>query len=161
MKRVCSTNVNFIFEEDSESMGYLEQEHARGKVVNIVAIPAAGYLFVGWSGDCYSNRTSCQVTMNYGKKLTAHFTKAPVKNTDPSLKMFVSPSGSGSVSAGGDSRFALGTSVTVTATPATGYRFASWSGDCTGSGSCMVVMDSLKSVTANFTKDPVTPSTGN
>jgi uncharacterized repeat protein (TIGR02543 family) len=44
-----------------------------------------------------------------------------------------------------------GTSVTLTATPDSGYTFAGWSGACTGTGSCTVSMDSSKSVTETFT----------
>jgi hypothetical protein len=40
--------------------------------------------------------------------------------------------------------------VDITATPAVGYEFDHWSGDCTGSGACQVTMDEDKSVTAHF-----------
>jgi hypothetical protein len=44
-----------------------------------------------------------------------------------------------------------GTTVVLTPTPASSYwRFSGWSGDCTGSGACSVVVNSNKSVTANF-----------
>ncbi|MDH3209714.1 MAG: hypothetical protein OEL91_04960, partial [Burkholderiaceae bacterium] len=43
-----------------------------------------------------------------------------------------------------------GTSVTLTATPATGSRFEGWSGACTGSGACTVSMTAARSVTATF-----------
>ena len=59
------------------------------------------------------------------------------------------PSG---ISCGADcsESYTAGTSVTLTATPANGYTFAGWSGDCTGAGSCVVQMNSNKSVTATF-----------
>ncbi len=44
-----------------------------------------------------------------------------------------------------------GTSVTLTATPDSGSTFTGWSGDCTGTGTCIVSMTSAKSVTASFT----------
>ncbi|MFZ4702284.1 MAG: InlB B-repeat-containing protein, partial [Candidatus Methylumidiphilus sp.] len=48
--------------------------------------------------------------------------------------------------------FNQGTSVTLTATPATGYAFSTWSGACSGTGaSCVVTMNSAQSVTATFT----------
>ena len=47
--------------------------------------------------------------------------------------------------------FAKNTNVTLTATPDAGSSFSSWSGACTGSGSCTMRMSSSKSVTANFT----------
>ena len=46
--------------------------------------------------------------------------------------------------------YSHGTVVTVTPTPATGSTFTGWSGDCTGSGACVVTMNGAKSVTANF-----------
>ncbi|MGI8683457.1 MAG: fibronectin type III domain-containing protein, partial [Mycobacteriales bacterium] len=44
-----------------------------------------------------------------------------------------------------------GTSVGLSATPATGSTFAGWSGACTDTGPCAVTMDAAKSVTATFT----------
>jgi hypothetical protein len=45
---------------------------------------------------------------------------------------------------------ALGTSVTLTATPNGDSSFVSWSGDCSGSGPCSVTMDGPRTVTATF-----------
>jgi photosystem II stability/assembly factor-like uncharacterized protein len=42
------------------------------------------------------------------------------------------------------------TSVTLTATPSSGSVFAGWSGACSGTGDCVLTMDSNKSVTATF-----------
>jgi len=46
--------------------------------------------------------------------------------------------------------FAAGTSVRLTARPARGRRFAGWSGACSGSSSCTVTIDAVKTVTATF-----------
>ncbi|MCX7178675.1 MAG: DUF1566 domain-containing protein [Proteobacteria bacterium] len=46
--------------------------------------------------------------------------------------------------------FTIGTSVMLTATPATGSTFAGWSGDCTGTGTCTVTMDAAKNAKATF-----------
>lgn len=48
------------------------------------------------------------------------------------------------------SGFASGSSVTLTAAPATGSTFTGWSGACTGTGSCTVTMNTSKTVTATF-----------
>lgn len=47
------------------------------------------------------------------------------------------------------------TSVTLTATSSTGSTFTGWSGDCTGTGECVIVMDNATSVTSAFTLDTV------
>lgn len=55
--------------------------------------------------------------------------------------------------------FVQGASVTLTATPAAGYIFKSWSGDCTGSvNTCTVAMNGVKAVTASFLGAPVSPT---
>ncbi len=44
-----------------------------------------------------------------------------------------------------------GTSITLTANPASGYEFTGWSGACSGRGTCSVTVDSASAdVTANF-----------
>jgi hypothetical protein len=66
-------------------------------------------------------------------------------------------SGSGNVSGNGIDCGATcaiqldeGTVATLTATPANGSRFAGWSSDCAGSGSCVVTMSTDKGVGADF-----------
>ena len=46
--------------------------------------------------------------------------------------------------------FAQGTSVTLTATADAGSTFTGWSGACTGTGTCVLTMDTDHSVTATF-----------
>jgi hypothetical protein len=46
--------------------------------------------------------------------------------------------------------FASGTSITLTATPASGSTFDGWSGSCSGTGTCNVSMAQARSVTARF-----------
>jgi PASTA domain/Divergent InlB B-repeat domain len=54
--------------------------------------------------------------------------------------------------------YTFGTTVTLTATPATGSAFSGWSGACSGTGSCSTTMDQARSVTASFTLLPETLS---
>lgn len=53
--------------------------------------------------------------------------------------------------------YASGTSIPLTQAAGSGHSFTSWSGACTGSGSCTVVMDGDKSVTATFASTPGGP----
>src|SRR2546427_732465 len=51
--------------------------------------------------------------------------------------------------------FASGTQVTLTAVPASGSVFGSWSGaGCSGTGSCVVTMNAAQPVTATFLPNP-------
>jgi len=77
----------------------------------------------------------------------------------PQYTLTVSKSGTGSgtvtatgINCGSDcsETYNSGTSVTLTATAATGSTFAGWSGACTGTGTCTVTMNTAKSVTAAF-----------
>ena len=45
--------------------------------------------------------------------------------------------------------------VTLTAVEGTKTRFVSWGGACSGTGTCVVTMDGPRTVTADFTADPV------
>lgn len=67
-----------------------------------------------------------------------------------------SPSSGGTITAGGV--FLEGTSVTITATPNTGFRFTGFSGDLSGTANPQtVVMNGPKTVTANFALAVPTP----
>ncbi|WP_202621794.1 malectin domain-containing carbohydrate-binding protein [Pontibacter russatus] len=72
----------------------------------------------------------------------------------------VSTTGSGTVTKSpNQATYASGTSVSLTATPASGYAFSGWSGDATGTSNPLsVTMGGNKTITANFTQSQ--PSTG-
>jgi hypothetical protein len=53
--------------------------------------------------------------------------------------------------------YATGTSVILTATPASGSLFSGWSGACSGTGGCSVTMSQARSVTATFTLQSSAP----
>ncbi len=52
--------------------------------------------------------------------------------------------------------YSNGTSVTLTATAASGSAFAGWSGACSGTGACTVSMTAARSVTATFNSTATT-----
>jgi hypothetical protein len=128
-----------------------EESYASGTVVNLIATPAAGTAFGGWSGD--PDCTDGQVTMDTNKTCTATF------NLIYALTVSKVGTGSGTVisnPAGTDcgttcsASYISGTVVTLAASPAAGSTFTGWSGACSGTDSCIVTMDAPKSVTADF-----------
>ena len=117
-----------------------------GTSVTLAATPASGYRFDRWSGDVSGNVTSVTITMNANKSVTATFIRTYTLTTS------VSPTEGGSVSPVGGT-YDEGTSVTLTAIPASGYRFDHWSGDVSGNvTSVTITMNTNKSVTATFIK---------
>jgi hypothetical protein len=104
--------------------------------VTLTAEPADDSGFVGWSGDCSGNNSTCSVTMDAAAEVTASF----------ALKSFVltvtkSGNGSGTIVSSPDGilcgedcseSYAVGTSVTLSAQPDADSLFSRWNGACTG-----------------------------
>ncbi len=61
----------------------------------------------------------------------------------------------GGINCGGvcSANFSGGTQVTLAATADSGSTFAGWSGSCSGTGNCTVMVDAAKSVTATFNQN--------
>ena len=74
-----------------------------------------------------------------------------------SLNLIINPVGGGSISlspSGGT--YSDGTTVTMTASPSSGYQFNSWSGDISGTNLVTIItMNSDKNIIANFTTGPL------
>jgi uncharacterized repeat protein (TIGR02543 family) len=128
-----------------------------GDVVNLVAIPASGYRFVGWTGsvDTIENVEAPAITiiMNGDCSVTANFEAIGLEQHN----LTVSSSAGGSITTPGQGMFPydLGTRVSLVATPATGYRFVSWTGDVDtiasiNAASTTITMNGDYSLTANF-----------
>src|ERR1019366_2893636 len=129
---------------------------ASGTSVALTATPNSGSAFAGWSGAC-SGTGSCTVTISANTSVTATFsasTSSPVQ-----LTVQNAGTGAGTVTSNPSSincgqtctaSFASGTSVTLTATPNTGFTFTGWSGACTGTGTCSLTLTADTSVTATF-----------
>jgi hypothetical protein len=127
---------------------------ATGTAVTLTATPDATSTFTGWSGAC-SGTANCVVTAGSPVSVVATFAKL----TYPVSVVTAGSGGGGVVSspAGIDcgatctTSFDAGTDLTLTASPDATSTFAGWSGDCSGTGDCVLTVDGPMSATATFT----------
>jgi len=158
---VGSSDHNLYAVKDSGAKGTRKWYYDTGDVIySSPAIGADGTVYVG----------------SYDSKLYSLYGSPPGQATPP-WPMFhhgpthtgaappplltVTQSGSGAVTStpsgidcGADcaAGYALNTKVTLTPVPESGSIFANWSGDCKGTGACVVTMSAWKSVEAVFEK---------
>jgi len=139
--------------------GTCHATYANGTSVTLNATPASGWTFSQWSGAC-SGSNPCNVIMNSNLNATATFLQ--------NFTLTVSEVGQGTVtsldgqinctdSSGSCSAvYVSGTTVTLNATPASGFTFSGWTGACTGGNPCELLMKSNQTPTANFV--PIGPN---
>lgn len=98
--------------------------YIKGDEVTVKATPKTGYHFVNWkkNGAIVSSNASYTFTASESVTLVAVFEKNPAATVD--IGISITPSGSGTVS--GSGTYTVGDSVTVKATPKTGYHFVNW-----------------------------------
>ena len=134
-----------------------------GAVVNLVATPGVGYLFVEWTGDVGTiddvYAASTTITMNSDYSITANFEEISSVQYD----LTTSSTAGGSVTEPGEGLFTYdeGAVVDLVATPGAGYLFVEWTGDVgtiddVYAASTTITMNSDYSITANFEVVPVT-----
>jgi uncharacterized repeat protein (TIGR02543 family) len=115
-----------------------------GDVVELTVVPAAGWHFVNWTGDATGASNPVSVTINGNKAVTANYAQTGYTLTVTSAHGTVTTSPEQAI-------YYYGDVVQLTAQPALGWFFASWSGDATGATNPLsVTMDADKSITANF-----------
>ncbi len=138
------------------NLGDCYEGYVSGTEVTLTATPDAGSTFAGWSGDC-KLLTPCVLVVDANKQVAATFNKSTASTT---FALAVTLVGSGKVTSnptgincGADctENYVSGTEVTLTATASQGFFFAGWSGACTGTGTCKVVMNQNTNVAATFT----------
>ncbi len=127
-------------------------------VVTVSATPDTGYTFDSWSGDLSGSTNPTTITMSANRNVTANFTANCY-----TLTTSISPGGGGSVSASPTNsagcaagQYTYNESVSLTASPGTGYVFSNWSGDLTGSTNpgTLAMPAANAAVTANFAVVP-------
>ena len=135
-----------------------------GTNVTLTVTPDPGSTFIGWSGDC-TGTGNCTVNMAASRNVTANFGGVTSLR---GLSAWVLGTGKGTVGSTPSgitcatfcsAQFIENTLITLKATPGSGSTFVGWSGDCTGTGACVVKMSASKRVIATFKTTPFSVST--
>jgi hypothetical protein len=134
--------------EGSVSRSPDQPSYAAGSVVELTALPAAGWSFAGWSGQLSGTANPASVTINGNISISASFVVAPV----PEYTLTVGTVGEGTVTLdppGGT--YPEGTEVALQAIAADGWTFAGWSGALSGTANpASIVITGSSSVSASF-----------
>lgn len=127
-----------------------------GGSVTLTAIPEAGSLFVGWSGDACAGTASCSVLMNQPRSVKAAFVSAPrrISVSRAGNGDGVVTSTNGTIVCGNacDANFSPAVGIELIAVPVRGSSFVGWSGDCVGLGNCIIAQNKDVAVTAIFNR---------
>ncbi len=135
----------------TSSPGCNANQYIYGQNVALTANPVNGYQFTSWGGSASGTNPVTSITIQGNTSVSATFQPRCY-----SFTLTAAPSGSGAVSASPTSNCANGgylfdTAVTLTASPASGYVFANWSGSVSGGASPTTFnISSPTNVTANF-----------
>ena len=121
--------------------------YAAGANVTITATPNSGYVFVQWNDG--NTNASRSITMTGNLTYTATFDVAPPSTF--TLTLHAEEGGTVSASPN-QASYDPGATVTITATPNSGYHFDHWS-DGNTSASRTITMDANKTFTAYFLSD--------
>ncbi|MFM7717928.1 MAG: S8 family serine peptidase [Actinomycetota bacterium] len=136
---------------------------SKSGLVTLTAVAGAGSTFTGWTKCPVPSGATCTLVVSQATySIGAAFT---VPSFTLSLSMSKPPRTSASVTLSAPSTtsrnctsscsygYTSGTTVTLTANPATGARFTGWGGACSGTAlTCTVTMSAARSVTATFKK---------
>jgi Divergent InlB B-repeat domain len=115
--------------------------------------------FISWQGLCIGNSARCDLVVAQTGAVTVHWLPGIPVETQYGLN--VTRAGTGRIASnppgidcGGSclASYRPGIDVTLSATPGSGYAFAGWNGDCSGSGACRVNMRASLWVSAVFRK---------
>jgi uncharacterized repeat protein (TIGR02543 family) len=116
--------------------------------VTLTAAPATGYTFAGWGGSCAGTAATTTVQVDAVKTCSATFTSGVVNG--PPYTMTISPRPTGGTVTGaglncGPTSALCTASMPapmpygMSATPAAGYTFGGWTGDCAGTNPSLYI----------------------
>jgi hypothetical protein len=131
-------------------------KYTKGTQVTLTAIPTAGYDWKSWSGTAGDTANPTTVVMNGNVNVTVIFDarSSLIINNQLVIGSVVSfTEGTVAVSPvpGNDGKYTKDTKIILTATPAAGYDWKSWSGTAGDTANpTTVTMSSNKQVTATF-----------
>jgi uncharacterized repeat protein (TIGR01451 family)/uncharacterized repeat protein (TIGR02543 family) len=143
--------------------GTCNDDYDNGTLVTLTATPATGYTFTGWSGDCSGSSTTCEVTMDQARDVTATFATTQLTHT-----LTVKRTGKGKgradstpagIACGSDciETYNDGQVVKLVAKPHKGSVFKGFTGcDSVQGNTCTVTLDTDRVVVVKFT--PYVPS---
>ena len=131
----------------------------------LTATPASGFTFTSWGGACAGTTSTTSVLVDAARTCSAAFTASGGGGglpTGPPYTLTITPPTGGKVLGAGLNCGAGGTACSVSmpaamtlgiqATASSGYTFAGWSGDCSGTGaSVWVDLKGARTCAANFT----------
>lgn len=125
----------------------------KNSTVTLTAIANQNYVFSHWSGDILSTSNPITITITTNTTIIANFVENLSGTKTYTIDLSVNPEGAGIVYFNPQGPTYLeNTQITLTAQPNNGYIFSNWSGDIqSSSNSVVVIMDSNKQITANFT----------
>jgi hypothetical protein len=147
--------------DTSGSDGECSHGFVDGTVVTLTET-AFDSAFNGWggAGSSCGNNSTCQITITSNQTVTADFIPAPTYNLAVQQQGLGTASGTGTVisnPAGIDCpgncsfNFVGGVPISLTASASPGSYFAGWSGGlCSGTGTCVVTLNSNETVNYTF-----------
>ncbi|MDZ7767351.1 MAG: hypothetical protein U5K00_23530 [Melioribacteraceae bacterium] len=126
-----------------------------GASVTVSATPNSGYEFVNWTenGNEVSTNASYTFTINENRTLVANFNELPPNQYSVSLSS--NPAEGGTTNGGGT--YDDGASVTVSATPNSGYEFVNWTengNEVSANASYTFTINENRTLVANFNELP-------
>lgn len=129
-----------------------EGAYAFGSSITVSSLANTGYTFINWTDQ--TNGAVLSTSPNYTFALSIN--RSLIANFSINTYSLTTNAVNGTVGKAPDlARYNHGNSVVITATPASGYVFSSWSGDATGITNPLTVsMTGNKNITANFTAIP-------